>query len=451
MRLAPFLFALLSMPVAAAGGSQLAVSVADGTAASTMMKAKPAAQGVYGSAILKVPVREMATLGKLMFFDPSLSASGRQACATCHAPGHAYAPPNRLSVQLGGKDLRTPGMRAAPSLRYVQNVPPFTEHFYDNGEDDSKDQGPTGGHNWDGSADSIHEQARGPLLSPKEMGNANAGEVVARLRKAGYAERFRKAFGADIFARPSDAFAAMSQALEVFQETPGEFYPYTSKFDAFLRGQAQLSKQEAHGLTLFKRADKGNCAACHSSEVKSGAFPAFTDFGFVALGIPRNRTLPVNAMHDFYDLGLCGPQRADLAGRREFCGLFRTPSLRNVATRQVFFHNGAFHSLQEVLQFYATRDTDPARWYPRNPDGSVRKFDDLPEPYRANVNMEPPFGRKTGQAPALTRQEMADIIAFLKTLTDGYAVAGNRKPPSLVKSHSTTTTSTRRAGGSPAE
>jgi cytochrome c peroxidase len=364
-----------------------------------------------------------------MFFDPSLSASGRQSCATCHAPDHAYAAPNRLSAQLGGKDMRTVGTRAAPSLRYLQSVPAFSEHFYDNDGDDSKDQGPTGGHDWDGRANSGHEQARGPLLSPNEMANAGEDEVVKHVRKAAYADRFRKAFGADIFERPRDAFAAASMALEVFQETPSEFYPYTSKFDAFLRGQARLSKQEARGLSLFNRADKGNCAACHVSEVKSGALPAFTDFGFIALGVPRNRTLPANTAPGFYDLGLCGPQRTDLAKRTEFCGLFRTPSLRNVATRRVFFHNGVFDSLEQVLRFYATRDTNPARWYRRSPDGSVRMFDDLPGQYRANVNMEPPFGRKPGQAPALNRQEVADIVAFLNTLNDGYAVTGKRESP----------------------
>jgi len=383
--------------------------------------AAPAAKGIYGSAIVKVPVPELAALGKLMFHDASLSASGRQSCATCHAPDRAYAPANGLAVQLGGKDMHAIGSRAAPSLRYVQNVPPFTEHFYDNDGDDSRDQGPTGGHDWDGRANSSHEQASGPLLSPDEMGNASPAAVVERLRHAAYAGRLRKAFGADIFARPQEAFAAASMALEVFQQTPAEFYPYTSKYDAFLRGQVKLDAREARGLALFNRGDKGNCAACHVSEVKSGAFPAFTDFGFIALGAPRNRTLPANSEPGFHDLGLCGPLRPDLAKRAEFCGLFRTPSLRNVATRQAFFHNGVFHSLEEVLQFYATRDSEPARWYPREQDGTVDKFDDLPEAYRANVNMEAPFGRKPGQAPALNRREIADVIAFLKTLTDGYA------------------------------
>jgi cytochrome c peroxidase len=94
-----------------------------------------------------------------------------------------------------------------------------------------------------------------------------------------------------------------------------------------------------------------------------------------------------------------------------------------VARRKVFFHNGAFRSLEEVVRFYATRDTDPARWYPRGRDGRVEAFDDLPAAMRVNVNREPPFGRRPGEAPALDRAEIRDIVAFLRTLDDGW------KPP----------------------
>ncbi|MBP0500572.1 cytochrome-c peroxidase, partial [Mycobacterium tuberculosis] len=90
---------------------------------------------------------------------PSLSASGKQSCASCHSPEHAYGPPNALSVQLGGADMTLTGVRAAPSLRYVQNVPAYTDHYHENDGNDAEDQGPTGGHNWDGRANSTHEQA----------------------------------------------------------------------------------------------------------------------------------------------------------------------------------------------------------------------------------------------------------------------------------------------------
>ena len=86
--------------------------------------------------------------------------------------------------------------------------------------------------------------------------------------------------------------------------------------------------------------------------------------------------------------------------------------------RRSFFHNGVYHSLEEVLRFYAWRDTHPGEFYPRDAAGVVRKFDDLPERYHANVNLDPPFDRRPGDAPALDDDEIADLIAFLHTLTD---------------------------------
>jgi cytochrome c peroxidase len=363
----------------------------------------------------------MTALGRTMFSDPSLSASGKMSCATCHSPDHAFGPPNNLAVQLGGKEMKTLGTRAVPSLRYIQNVPAFTEHFFDDDGDDSIDAGPTGGHNWDGRAPSTHDQARIPLLSAHEMGNANAAEVVEKLKKSSYAAQFRATFGEDIFDNQEQAFKWALMALEVFQESPTEFYPYNSKYDAFLRQQVQLSKQELNGLRLFNDASKGNCASCHISAITaSGAFPQFTDYGLIAIGVPRNKNIRANADPKYYDMGLCGPDRTDLKDKTEYCGMFKTPSLRNVATRNVFFHNGSFTSLEQVMKFYVQRDTQPQKWYPKAKDGSVMKYDDLPPAYHGNVNVEAPFDRKPGDRPALTDSEIKDVMAFLKTLNDGY-------------------------------
>jgi len=399
----------------------MAAAAAVTAAAPPSLPSPHAAPPAYAPAAHAASVAQMTALGRLMFFDPGLSASGRQSCASCHSPGHAYGPPNDLAVQLGGPDLKTPGTRAVPSLRYLQAAPPFSQHFHDDDGDDSVDAGPTGGLTWDGRADSAHAQARIPLLAPNEMANASVAQVVAKVRQAPYAPQFRAAFGVDVFDHPARAFRAVLMALEVFQQSPADFYPYSSKYDAYLRGQVRLSPQEARGLALFNDPGKGNCASCHVSEIApNGAFPSFTDFGLVALGVPRNRAIPANADPHYVDLGLCGPERTDFAGRADYCGLFKTPTLRNVALRHTFFHNGVFHSLKEVLQFYAQRDTQPEKWYPRRRDGSIAKFDDLLPAYRGNVNMDPPFGRRAGQKPALSDAEIDDIIAFLKTLTDGY-------------------------------
>ncbi len=326
----------------------------------------------------------------------------------------------RLAVQLGGVDGTRAGPRAVPSLRYLQAVPRFTEHFHDSDGDDGIDQGPAGGLAWDGRAQTAHEQARLPLFSPLEMANPSVASLVAKVRRAAYAPPLREAFGDDVLDTDEAALKAVLLALEVFQQSPAEFYPYDSKYDAVLRGEATLTPSEARGLALFESPTRGNCSRCHPSAMQDGAFPAFTDFGYVAIGVPRNRSLPANADAAYFDLGLCGPMRMDLAAHMEYCGMFRTPSLRNTARRKRWFHNGEFESLDQVVRFYATRDVMPEGWYPRRADGTVATFNDLPERYHRNVDRAPPFGGNLGGRPALDDAEIADIVAFLRTLDDGY-------------------------------
>ena len=361
----------------------------------------------------------LTALGRQLFADAALSASGKIACATCHDPKHDFGPANTQAVQLGGVDGRSFGVRAVPSLKYTQNTPPFTEHFIDDDGDDSVDQGPAGGRTWDGRSQSFHDQARLPLFSSFEMANRDEDAVVAKAQ-AGHDAQFRAVFGAKVIDETALAFKGVLMALEAYQQSPAEFYPYSSKYDAYLRGEASLSAQELRGLAAFNDPEKGNCARCHPSAKIKGAFPQFTDFGFAAIGAPRNLAIPANADRRYYDLGLCGPLRTDLQNHHEYCGLFRTPSLRNVAHRPVFLHNGVFHSLSDVVRFYAERDTKPEKWYSRTPDGRVLKFDDLPAAYVANLDTQGPFDRHAGDAAALNEQDIQAIVAFLQTLTDGY-------------------------------
>ncbi|KAF1051061.1 MAG: Methylamine utilization protein MauG [Burkholderia gladioli] len=317
--------------------------------------------------------------------------------------------------------MHQPGFRAVPTLMYLQKVPPFTEHFHDSDEegDESVDAGPTGGLTWDGRVDHGEDQARIPLTSPFEMASSPA-KVAQAVRAASYVGAFRETFGEKVLADDRATFDAVLQALGAFEQSPALFTPYSSKYDAYLDHKATLTAAEMRGLELFNDERKGNCASCHISQrALDGTPPQFSDFGLIAIGVPRNRELKVNRDPAFFDLGACGPERVDLKGRDEFCGLFRTPTLRNVALKQAFFHNGIYHSLDEVLRFYVQRDTNPERFYPVR-HGVVQKFDDLPKRYWANLNTEPPFDRKKGEKPALNEAEIQDVIAFLKTLNDGY-------------------------------
>jgi len=380
----------------------------------------------YAESFEKVPsAAALRGLGRALFFDPSLSASGKMACATCHDPAHAFSSANRL--QRGGNSR--PGLRAVPSLTYTQNVPPFSLHSFDSDGDDGIDQGPAGGRNWDGRSQSAHDQARVPLFSPYEMANPNPDAIVDKVRRAPYAARLREVFGDSVLSDPALVFKGVLLALETFQQTPEVFYPYTSRYDAYLRRGAVLSAQQVRGLEAFNDPAKGNCARCHPSAIRQGAFPQFTDFGYAALGAPRNPALRANADPRYHDLGLCGPLRTDLKGVQAYCGLFRTPSLRNVALKRSYFHNGVFHRLEDVVRFYAERDTAPQKWYPQSRRGGVAKFDDLPAQYWGNLDSEPPLDRRRGDKPALNDAEIHDIVAFLQTLTDGYAGAKAQTPP----------------------
>ena len=357
------------------------------------------------------PMSAQALLGQRIFSDTSLSASGGLACASCHVETSGHAPENDLPAQVGGALLDRQGPRNAPSINYLA---------FDTAFSFGVDGKPRGGLFWDGRADSLQQQAADPLLAAHEMANTSRNDVVDRLGRAQYADEFRQVFGADIFSRPDAAFDQLTAVLQAYQREDISFAPFTSKYDEVLRGNAVLSEQEGRGLALFNSAAKGNCQACHpSARAADGSLPLFTDFSYANLGIPRNLALQRNADPSSYDLGLCA--RPDLASRTDLCGAFKVPSLRNVAIRRAFFHNGRFGSLKEVLTFYVQRDTDPQKWYPVDAAGNVRKFDDLPVAYHANVERtRGPYNRPLGGTPALSDAEIDDVIAFLLTLTDGF-------------------------------
>ena len=355
-----------------------------------------------------------AAVGEKIFKDASLSASGKMACASCHDPALGHASPFSTPVALGGANLDQPGTRLPPPLAYLRFNSAF--HFQADGT-------PTGGFTWDGRADTLADQARRPFLSANEMANPDAASVVAKLSKASYANEFKAAFGADVFANPTVAFDRVVLALERYQREDPDFAAFSSKFDAFTAGKAKLTDAEVRGLALFNRQDKGNCAACHPSTKPANAPGAlFTDFTFDSLGVPRNNSIAANTDASFFDLGLCGPTRADLGGRGDLCGKFKVPSLRNVGLRKRFFHNGQFDSLEQVVRFYVTRDTSASTWFSTDPLGNPIPYDDLPIDMRGNVNVtEGPYNRQASDAPALDESEVQDLVAFLRTLTDGYA------------------------------
>ena len=351
------------------------------------------------------PLSAMALLGKQIFFDQRLSASGKLSCASCHSPAHAYGPPNALPVQFGGPAMTMQGDRPPPSLMYLYRQPNFSIGP-EKADDDTpanfaqqavqasgvaraqKTAGaasaepamvPRGGMFWDGRADTLQAQAFGPLMNPVEMANTSESEVARKLESSAYRPSFLQLFGPNIFNNPRLLVSEAMFAVARYQVEEPSFHPYSSKYDDWLEGRARLTRAELHGLQLFNDPKKANCAGCHLSKPSAdGLPPMFTDYEYEALAVPRNRALALNRNPNYYDMGVCGPDRTDLAAQTQYCGMFLTPTLRNAATRHVFFHNGVYHSLDEVMKFYNLRDIDPAKVYPHDAQGHVLQYDDLP-------------------------------------------------------------------------
>jgi cytochrome c peroxidase len=363
------------------------------------------------------------------------------------------------------------GLRNTPSLMYVSFTPPF-----------SIADGPVGGFFRDGRAASLATQAQQPFITPFEMANKDAAEVASRLRQSPTTlQAFVAAYGAAALQDAQTTLREIGLALAAFESEDPAFHPFSSKFDYWLQGRAQLTAQEHNGLELFNDPAKGNCTACHPSQAQGYSSHAlFTDFTYDNIGVPRNWSIPANtpdavspvsgaaltavlaavdvpsdAQYVYYDLGLCGPlqpsatdinARPDLSATTSLCGLFKVPTLRNIGLTAPYFHNGVFSDLHQVVEWYVTRDINNNTGNNPNPvaagaggnpymsvgtfytatDGTpdLYEYNDLPAEYDANVNVgEVPYTPPTSagsQAPTLTWQEIDDIVAFLCTLTDGF-------------------------------
>ena len=335
-------------------------------------------------------------LGRLLFHDKNLSTPPGQSCADCHAAEAGFGNPNSsLPVSQGVIKDRFGNRNDLPAA-YAGFSPPF--HY------DEEEQHYVGGQFWDGRASSLEEQAKGPFLNPLEMANPDAHTVVASIRKSEYAGLFREVFGADALDDSAKAYDLAAQAIAAFERSH-ELNRFDSKYDRFLAGKASLTEQEKRGLQLFEDEKKGNCAACHPT--KPGPYsdrPLFTDYTYDNLGVPKNAENPFYYLPP--SLNPAGPLYVDagLGGvvtNPELTGLFKVPSLRNIAITAPYMHNGIFKNLHQVMAFYNSRDIGP--W--AAPEVTV------------NVNRD-----ELGNL-VLSEEEMADIIAFLHTLTDGYAAA----------------------------
>jgi len=359
-------------------------------------------------------------LGKFLFFDTNLSTPPGQSCAACHAPSVGFTGPDPVinahgAVYPGAVHTRF-GNRKPPTAAYGGDSPVL---FYDS------DEGLwIGGMFWDGRAtgwtlgDPLAEQAQGPFLNALEQNNPNAKFVCSRVAKSSYAPLFEQVWGPGSLDWVRNAplmYERIARSIAAYERSP-EVNPFSSKYDYWLAGMAALTAQEEWGRQLFNDPLKGNCAACHiSTPGPNGEPPLFTDFSYDNLGVPRNPENPFYGMPRkwnpdgpaWVDPGLGGFLRAAGYPPEVYepeLGKQKVPTLRNVDLRpspdfvKAYGHNGFFKSLEEITHFYNTRDVE---FWP-------------PPEVSQNINVT-----ELGDL-GLSLEEEAAIVAFLRTLSDGY-------------------------------
>ncbi|WP_455371449.1 cytochrome-c peroxidase [Petrachloros mirabilis] len=272
-------------------------------------------------------------LGKQLYFDGRLSKNGAISCAFCHNPGTGFADPRQTSIGIDGGV----GGRQSPT---VYNTAFNHVQF------------------WDGRARSLEEQAIGPIHNPIEMGETHE-HVVSKLAKIkGYREQFRAVFGSEVNLQD------IANAIAAYERT---VISTNSAFDKYMAGdRTALDEAAVRGMALFK--GKARCILCHNG-------PNFTDNKFHNLGVPQ-----VGPMKE--DLGRFYVTRAE-----KDKGAFKTPTLRSITETAPYMHDGAFNTLEEVVEFL------------NNGGGANQNVSALMKP----LDLSP--------------DEQKDLIAFLKSLT----------------------------------
>ena len=401
------------------------------------------------------PVRlEEAQLGQLLFYDPLLSGNKEVACATCHHPAFGTGDGLSLSLGDGGSGLglnRVVDSQNLPEQRVPRNAQPLfnlgakqmTVLFHDGRVevDASRPSGlrtPLEEEMVGGFASIISAQTMFPVLSGDEMaghyseneisqavrrgtltGKGGAWDLIAQRVAAvpDYAARFMAVYP-DVTAPQDIAFTDISNAVAAFMEF--EWRSETAPFDALLAGAHSYSGAQARGLELFYGA--AGCSACHSG-------PLLTDFGFHAMGQPQLG--PGKAAR--FERHARDEGRFRVTGREEDRFAFRTPSLRNVALTGPWGHSGAYSDLASFVAAHA------------DPTAALQSFDRsgvvLPEFEAADWRiMDDPAEVAAISAAveveplALEAQEVADIVAFLHSLTDPAMKAGRLGVPKAVPS-----------------
>jgi cytochrome c peroxidase len=351
---------------------------------------------------VQAQLTDQELLGKFLFFDKTLSSPTRQACADCHAPRSGWTTPEPgINLNKGphpGAVQQRSGARKPPTVAYATHAPNF-------GMRGGRFEG---GNFWDGRAtgdilgSAAADQALDPFFAPVEMNLSTRQELCEKVAASHYADLFESVWGgADLIDCQNENTATevhhnIARSISAYEDSP-EVNQFSSKFDDFLAGRAELTEQEARGWELFQ--GRGNCSGCHSIADDP---PLFTSFRFFNIGVPKNPKNPVyKSDPNFIDGGL-----GAIVGMASEFGKHKAPTLRNVDARpgrgftKAYMHNGVFKSLKEVVHFYNARDIDP----------NIR-------PSEVSQNRSTSIGNL-----GLTPQDEDDIVVFLGTLSDRHKI-----------------------------
>jgi cytochrome c peroxidase len=344
------------------------------------------------------------SLGKNLFFDTNLSLTRSISCSSCHNANHAYIDAREgnpidgaLSV---GDDGVTLGSRNAPTASYSSYNPNFYE---------MSDGTYIGGQFWDGRADDLQEQAKGPFLDSSEMMMPNKASVVSRvLENSDYIDQFKEIYGDDIFNDTNTTYEAIAEVIAEYEKTD-TFSPFDSKYDksklaTYNVDYYQMSEEEEEGYELFF-SDKLHCNQCHSvSSGDESTVELFTNYRYENIGVPKNEIALIARDGDISttDYGL-----GEDINNTEFYGKFKVPTLRNIAVTGPYMSNGVFKNLETVIKYF---NYMAGAGNIINPETNETWSD--PE-VNSTVNTE-----VLSSMEPLSDSEISALISFLKLLTD---------------------------------
>ncbi|NBO66361.1 MAG: cytochrome C [Acidobacteria bacterium] len=435
---------------------------------SSLLTSPPAAAGPRATSL-----SELEKLGKEIFFDTTLSVNKNMSCATCHSAQSGGTAASDASNRSRGlhpgslfqADDKAPSSTNTFAFRNIQTnayavySPPLHRELNPDGSITM-----IGGNFWDGRATGFitgrptQEQAMAPFLGSLEMALPEPACVVNRVVSNDFQQRhtlsYQSVFGTKVdqvnwpsnitqlcskadqivdLSSVSDdttvarAYSNIANALWAYQRS-ADIVPFSSKFDNVTEGKAQLSTSEQRGLDLFN--GKAKCSGCHVTATTKGRAKAlFTDYSYDNLGVPRNPQNPVYRFAminpdgaNWIDQGLGAILRHDDKLRSQAdvnIGKFKVPTLRNVDRKpnpdfvRAYMHNGYFRSLEQVVDFYNSRDVKP-----RCKD----RFTDIDTAERLGCWPEPEVSQNLNKTElgnlGLNNQDQADLVAFLKTLSD---------------------------------